>query len=424
MAAVLIFAPGVLGIGPATAEPAAAPAAASDFYQIPSAMPGIDGAVIKTEPVALLAGSPLAALAFPASATRIMYQSADTYGAPVATTGIVLNPAAPWGGSGPRPLVSVAVGTHGEGDACAPSRLLADGVTVDESGAPAFEMEMADIAALLSRGIAVVVSDYQGLGTGLVHTYLQPVPEAHAVLDAARAAIRTGVVKPNAPVGVWGISQGGQAAGATAERAAGYAPDVDLVGTVVAAPPVSVTATMRNVDGKFLSGAIGFFVNGLLASHPELTESIISKLNPAGMDFLRETAQQCAVGIMLTRSFGPTSKFTVSGQPLTDVLESDPAIRRVLGSLDLRNGAVPDKPVLLMQNVHDDVVIPALTRQLADHWCSNGATVEYPDKVDTPPLLPQIGILGHAAITAGFDETVQWLVDRFTGHSVPRGCTA
>ncbi len=102
--------------------------------------------------------------------------------------------------------MSFAVGTHGAGDACAPSRALVEGVTVDGSGAPWIEANITDISELLARGIAVVVTDYQGLGTEAVHSYRQPAPEAHAVLDAARAAVEMGVVAPTAPVGVWGYS--------------------------------------------------------------------------------------------------------------------------------------------------------------------------------------------------------------------------
>lgn len=88
------------------------------------------------------------------------------------------------------------------------------------------EPQTLDLSALLARGFSVVVTDYQGIGTPGGHAYLQPVPESHAVLDAARAAIRLGVTAPNAPVGIWGYSQGGGAAAAAAEQARSYAPDL------------------------------------------------------------------------------------------------------------------------------------------------------------------------------------------------------
>ncbi|MFF7944703.1 lipase family protein [Nocardia gamkensis] len=54
----------------------------------------------------------------------------------------------------------------------------------------------------------------------------------------------------------------------------GYAPDLNLVGTVAGAPAVSTVATLRNVDGKVLSGIVGFFLNGLITSHPELANNL------------------------------------------------------------------------------------------------------------------------------------------------------
>ncbi len=92
------------------------------------------------------------------------------------------------------------------------------------------------------------------------------------------------------------------------------------MGTIVGAPPVRVTATLKKVDSKALTGVIGFFVNGLMASHPELTGPIAATLKPAGMDFLRATAPQCTAGIMMTASYSSTNKFTRNGKTIIDAL--------------------------------------------------------------------------------------------------------
>ncbi|WP_280217317.1 hypothetical protein [Nocardia neocaledoniensis] len=86
--AVLSLVSAAVGIGPATAQSPTA----GDFYQVPDDLPGNNGAIIKSEPVALLTRLTLAVLAIPADATRIIYQSSDTRGGPTATSGIVLNP--------------------------------------------------------------------------------------------------------------------------------------------------------------------------------------------------------------------------------------------------------------------------------------------------------------------------------------------
>ncbi|MFC9764160.1 lipase family protein [Rhodococcus jostii] len=411
-AAVTLAAVAMFGsAGQVVAEPLTA-AAAADFYLPPHPLPaGNSGDLIRSEPFRPLGGSPLAALVPAASATRIMYLSSDTVGAPVAVTGTILEPTAAWSGSGPRPLVSYTYGTIGAGDNCAPSKLIADGITTDGAGTPMPNLYILDVVSLLARGITVVVTDYEGLGTPGAHTYLQPVPEAHAVLDATRAAIRFGAVTPHAPVGIWGYSQGGSAAGGAAQLARSYAPDLNLAGTVVGAPPANVASTLSNVDGKALTDAIGFFLNGLLASHPEFTEAVTTMLNSDGIDFLHRTATECDVNALL-HAYQPTSSLTVSGRPIIDELQAHPAIRAVLDSFNLGTPA-PADPVLLAQNVNDDVTPAADTYGLQNAWRGAGADVTVAH-LDTPPLLPQLGAAGHGAgLLLDNPTAVQWLIARF-----------
>ncbi len=60
------------------------------------------------------------------------------------------------------PLIAYAIGTHGIGDDAAPSRLLSTGR----------DWEAGLMALVLARGNAVVVTDYQGLGTPGDHVYM------------------------------------------------------------------------------------------------------------------------------------------------------------------------------------------------------------------------------------------------------------
>lgn len=105
----LVLAATVLAAG---AEAVSVPVrfAAEDFYTPPDPLPhGQPGDIIRSEP----ASTALAALG---SATRIMYRSTDTYGKPIAVTGMVFDPSADWAGAGERPLVGFTVGTHGQGE--------------------------------------------------------------------------------------------------------------------------------------------------------------------------------------------------------------------------------------------------------------------------------------------------------------------
>jgi pimeloyl-ACP methyl ester carboxylesterase len=106
--------------------------------------------------------------------------------------------------------------------------------------------------AWLSAGFAVVVTDYQGLGTPGGHPYLAAKPEAYGVLDSVRA------VKGRDQIGdvvlIVGQSQGAGAAFATAALAPSYAPDVKLRGTVATGLPyfsretLAALARGRNPD--------------------------------------------------------------------------------------------------------------------------------------------------------------------------------
>ncbi|MCU1455825.1 MAG: h16 [Acidimicrobiales bacterium] len=64
-----------------------------------------------------------------------------------------------------------------------------------------------------------MVTDYEGLGTPGVHTYIVGLTEGKAMLDAVLAAqqLPGGDVRTNAPVGLVGYSQGGSAAGLAAQ---------------------------------------------------------------------------------------------------------------------------------------------------------------------------------------------------------------
>ncbi len=152
------------------------------FYDPPASLPAADGALVRTEPQKL-AGSP-------GQATRIMYKTTDNNGLPAPVTGTYIEPTAKYSRSGPRPLVVYAEGTQGQGDGCAPSKSLESGFV---TGTDVFSggYEIPGINALLDAGVAVVVPDYIGLGTtDRLHTYVDRVDQGHAVLDAARAALK------------------------------------------------------------------------------------------------------------------------------------------------------------------------------------------------------------------------------------------
>lgn len=385
------------------ATPTVAPAAqfsGGDFYTPPAVLPANNGEVIRHESSQVTTlpfiGGPL-----PATAQRIMYRSTDTHDVPIAVTGTVFSPTTPWAGPGERPLVSYAVGTQGQGDQCAPSHLFNQGL----------EYETLFIAQILAKGVAVVVTDFEGLGTPGVHTYMNRLSQAHAVLDAARAAqqLPDANIPADGRVGIYGYSQGGGAAGAAAELAPSYAPELKVVGAAVGAPPADLAAVAGSVDGTSIAGVIGYTINGLEQSYPELS-SVHSLLNPLGNSMLEAVKGECIAETLFRFGFQHSSDYTLNHEPVTSFLGTEPyksivAAQRI-GTLK------PAAPVYIWQGVNDDVIPYAQSRQLAADWCGKGATVEF-NRLDLPAIFPKAAIGHLLPAVFGASGALGWLNDRF-----------
>ena len=157
-----------------------------------------------------------------ATGTRIMYRSTDARGNPDVVTGTYFEPYNDWPGQGPRPLIVYGPGTQGQGDQCAPSRQFNQGIHWSPYLDITFNYEELFVATMVARGFAIVMTDYEGLGTlGTVHTYVNRISQGHAMLDAGRAArlLPDRRWTRGGPTAFWGYSQGGGAAASAAELA-------------------------------------------------------------------------------------------------------------------------------------------------------------------------------------------------------------
>jgi alpha-beta hydrolase superfamily lysophospholipase len=347
-----------------TLTTAPASAADGDFYTPPATITGQPGDVIRSEPSAFYL-DPLKALKADARVQRLMYVSTSARGHKDAVTGTMITPRAPWVGKGERPLVSYAVGTQGMADSCAPSRQLAAGS----------EYEGLFIKGLLLRGYAVVVTDYEGLGTPGTHAYVNSGALGRNVLDAARAATRltTDRVSTTAPVFIAGYSEGGNASAGALEQHHAYAPDVNVKAGYAGAVPADLAEVAPNLDGSLYAAFLLYSVKALDASYPEL--GIPSLLNTAGNAALAKADSTCLFDGIAAFPFAKSSAYTVDGSPVTAFL-SRPDIAAVLESLRLGKGK-PDVPVLVAHTTLDDVVPYAQGRDFARSWCRNGATVNF-----------------------------------------------
>ncbi|MEU1166809.1 lipase family protein [Streptomyces sp. NPDC005921] len=391
------------------------------FYDPPAELPSANGTLIRSEPLPLALSLPGLDGPLPGTATRLMYKSTDSNGRPVAVTGAYIEPSAAWKGDGPRPLVALAPGTMGQGDQCAASLGLEHPLTVNSQTLSVGYEDLA-IYRLLAKGVAVVVTDYVGLGaTDRLHTYVNRVDEGHAVLDAVRAAraVDGASVTDASPVGLYGYSQGGGATAAAAELQASYAPDVTLSGTYAGAPPADLTAVTKAIDGSELAGALGWSLNGFLQSDPSLKPIAEAHLNDAGKAALSDLSTMCVGDALLGYAYAKSTKWTTDGRSISDIIATTPALQAFLDSQ--RIGTLkPSGPIRLTTGVSDNLVPHAQARRLAVDWCRKGADITY-----TPVVLPSVGsaLLNHfAPLLTDQGSAIDWLTDRFAGKAASSNC--
>jgi hypothetical protein len=331
-----------------------------------------------------------------ARAWQLLYGSTDAHSRPIAVSGTLLVPREPHQGNKPRPIVAYAIGTHGLGDHCAPTRALANGT----------DYEGVVIRAMLERGWAVAVTDYEGLGTPGAHTYANGRSQGHAVLDSLRAAGRlpgTGL-SADAPMAVTGYSQGGQAAIWAAELQPSYAPDLDLRAASVGAPAADLQAVAQHLDGRVGFGfglAAGV---GLKAAYPELR--LDEALTEHGRKLISDVTDDCT--LQIATKYGLRTWKALARE---DILQSPEWIHR-LGEQKAGRRR-PLAPVRLYHSQGDDVIPYGASTELRDRLCALGATVDW-----QPYTVPTHA----AAFYASAPHSLSWIEGRLSGHRVANDC--
>jgi acetyl esterase/lipase len=327
------------------------------FYEPPAGIEGLgSGELIRAEPMHayLVPGVRLRAQAW-----RILYRSTGAVGEPTAVSGTLLLPAGARSGS-PLPLIAYAIGTHGIGDAAAPSRLLSTGR----------DWEAGLMVLVLGRGHAVVVSDYQGLGTPGDHTYMVGRALGANVLDAIRAArqLAPAELPQDGRAAIMGYSEGGTAAAWAAQLQPGYAPEIELVGVAAGAAAADVELAGPTLDGSFFSFFLAYGAIGYAAAYPELELDPYLVGDAAAMiDSLRQT------NIVQAAVRGP--RFAHVGELTNPNVLELPSWRARLRENRLGTLA-PAAPVLLQHARHDQIVACEQSEQLLEDWRALGVEVE------------------------------------------------
>lgn len=322
---------------------------------------------------------------------RVLHHSQSLEGDDIAVSGLIVVPEGPVPDGG-RPVLSWAHGTTGIADQCAPSK--------DPVGASA-----GLAAPFLERGMVVVATDYEGLGTPGRHPYIVGESEARGVLDIVRAAReleeRTGA---SDEVVVWGHSQGGHAALFANQIAKEWAPELELVGTVAGAPPSQlslIAAALKDSPFRFY---LGMVAAGWSAAYPDADPSLV--LTPEGLDRLAMVDEGCG-GDLAT---------AWSDVPYETLVKADPASVEPWASLLVENdpGFEPgESPVLIIHGEQDEQIPVVSSQLLVDRMCGVGQVVQRL----TYPGQSHAGVIGPS-----LPDMLSWIDGRLAGDEAPDDC--
>lgn len=328
------------------------------------------------------------------SAERILYRTQKADGTVTFSSGMVFIPNNYKSGN-PRPVVAWAHGTVGMGDQCAPSR----------TGNPVGNITWVD--QMLAKGWVVTATDYAGLGTPGTEGYLVGGDEAHDVLNSVRAARYLPGVHAGNTYAVWGHSQGGHSALFTASMAAGYAPELRLVGTVASAPAAELPALLDETSGTTLDWVIGPEV---LRSWPTVYPglNVRSVTTDKGYNNYQRISDQCitqATLVGITRTKLHQEIFN------TDLIKA-PAWRAA-AQAQTAPALAPGQPLMVAESLDDQVVLPNTTALYMRNACAAHSNL-------TTLWLDGVGHIQLAGVIS--PQVIGWIGDRFAGLQNPSNC--
>jgi pimeloyl-ACP methyl ester carboxylesterase len=330
-----------------------------------------------------------------ATATRAVYRSVEfSTGEGTEVSGEFFVPTgdAPDGG---WPIIALAHGTTGIEEQCG------------LSAKPKLSGYLPAVSYLLENGYAVALSDYQGLGSGPPHPYLEPQTAAYNVIDAVRAIHSLNPSVSDRWLAL-GDSQGGEAAWAANEFAKSYGSGLDLVGSVAISPAANLSGLAQMSFTGSLSdlqkALMPMLVVGLERYDPTLSDFDLIRPDPKPTD----PSVGVGCGPDVIRDGVLVSAADVKPQSKADSDALRDALRRI---------ALPQQPLaapmLVINGGEDKLIAPPWVTAAVARSCELGGTIEH----------REIPNSGHD-IGMGGDDVTQWIADRFAGLPATSTCAA
>lgn len=330
-----------LGVGIAHAEPTpVAQWSGQDTSNLQVTLPaGVSGPMVPLDPRNSLAGA--------GTAYKTYYGTTNQFRAPAISSGAVFLPhgQAPEGG---WPVIAWAHGTTGLGDGCAPSAL------------PRSDRDAKYLNHWLGQGYAIVATDYAGLGSPGLLSYLNGEVAAHNIIDSVAAARQAGLPL-STKYAIVGQSQGAGAAMNAAARTStiGTHYGLDYRGVVATGTPANIEAIYQWAGPGFppidLPKGLNIYAMYIMAAlrdaHPEL--DINSFLTPEGVDIVNHAETLCYSEF--SDFIGDRQVSRLLARPMQQIPDFYGLLRGFMGTPDRGY----DRPVFLGQGLLDlDVPAP------------------------------------------------------------------
>jgi len=333
-----------------------------------------------------------------AQAWQVLYHSTDLANHDIAVSALVLAPrgSPPPGG---WPVVAWAHGTSGLADQCAPS--LAPGLAHDPTA-------VNEVHALLAQGWVVVASDYPGLGTPGVHTYLIGDADARAVVDSVSATHALLGARASTTWVTVGHSEGGQTALFVAQIARSRAPRWTFAGTVALAPASTLEALIPLAEAArdpVLQAYMVYALEGL--STVDARVDVVALLTAPARAVLPDVTSGCVDDITNDLARRHLDHLLVAGPATVKWLDAE------LGRYDDPDRSSSPEPILIVQGTADNDVPAVATDGMVTRLCALRDHVQYRHYP---------GLDHGEVVAASLGTVVPWIRSRFAAESTPTTC--
>ncbi|MEO3761514.1 lipase family protein [Mycobacterium sp. B14F4] len=261
---------------------------------------------------------------------------------------------------------------------------------------------------IIRKGWVVVATDYQVKGDGVI-PFLVGEGEARSALDSLRAARQMPELNLDRRTLVWGHSQGGHAALWTGIVRPTYAPDVNLLGVVAAAPATDLDELARIHAQGVAAAFLGpYMATAYSQYYPDVK---FDDLVPLGArEISREIADLCPEPKDMPRMQELGSQLGAAS--VMPASPSGPFATRLRENTPNQPVALP---LLVIQGLTDPVIPSSVTDAFVERQCAARQNLAY----------WRVRERDHNTVLAGDGQIpemlVSWTEDRLAGR-LQTGC--